>query len=119
MTPPQPVAGVPGAVQQECGGSKDTAAEVKERNILVGGALLPARRNVLPVGEIVDRRVQLTKLNTLRRFSGNSVTCLVEISAPMLALSVCSRGAAAVTSICSVDPMVKCTLDLRIGRPPV
>ena len=43
MTPPQPVAGIPGAVQQECGRSKVTAAKVKERNVLVGRALLAAR----------------------------------------------------------------------------
>src|SRR6478672_3829696 len=48
-----------------------------------------------------------TKLNTLRRFRGNSVTCLVEISAAIFALSVCNRGAAAVTSTCSDAPMVK------------
>src|SRR5208283_436575 len=51
-----------------------------------------------------------TKLNTLRRFSGNSVTCLLEISALRLASSVWSNGATANTSICSVEPMVNATV---------
>src|SRR6185369_1613983 len=43
-------------------------------------------------------------------FSGNSVICLVETSAPMLALSVCSNAAVAFTSTCSEAPMVSATI---------
>src|SRR6266496_517955 len=57
--------------------------------------------------ELLTDEFSCTKLNTLRRLSGISVTIFVETSAPRLALSVCSRGAAAVTSICSTEPMDK------------
>src|SRR6185369_15792528 len=53
-----------------------------------------------------------TKLNTFRRLSGSSVTCLVEISCPIFALSVCNRGAASVTRICSLEPTVNETFSL-------
>ena len=53
--------GIPGAIQQECGGPKETAAKVEERDILVGCALRPAGLNKLPL-RIVDRRVQLNKV---------------------------------------------------------
>src|SRR6266516_3751599 len=53
--------GIPGAIQQECGGAKETATKIEERDVLIRGTLCATGLNELPLG-IADGRVQLHKV---------------------------------------------------------
>ena len=56
------LAGVPRAIQEKRRRAKIAATEIKERNVLVGGALLPTRRNGLSLRKVINRRIQFHKI---------------------------------------------------------
>src|SRR5450755_741114 len=109
MTPPQPelVSQLPSSRNMVV--PKKPPPKLKNETSWSAVPCSPPALRVCPCERLLTEEFNSTKLNTLRRFSGNSVTCWEEISSPTLALSVCSKTTVAVTSTCSDVPTFKLT----------
>src|SRR5215468_9676546 len=110
MTPPHPSLASHAPSKRNAVVQKSPPPKLKNDTSWSAEPCCPPDEMVCLCDKLLTDEFNSTKLNTLRRFRGSSVTCLLEICAPTFASSVWSNGAAAVTSICSVEPIVNVTL---------